>query len=356
MTPGHRPVRVALVGYGGSARTIHEPLIRSVDGLELSAVVPTGSGAAAVAAQERGLRMLPDIGALADGGIDVAVVTTPDVAHVNDVLAALEAGVHVVAEKPLAATVADGERLAAAAAAAGLRLIPFQNRRWDGDFRTVQKLLSEDVVGRPVRFDSRLTRWSPRVGRTWRDQRREGTLDGRLADIGAHLVDQAIVLFGAVSAVYAEIRAARPSATANDDCFVALHHRDGVVSHLHMSSISSADLPRLRLQGLGGAFVVHDDDPQMPALSEGHRPGDAEWERRIAAGVGQLSGTGADGSVRLLPGDWAAVYRGVRATIAENAPVPVEVDDAVQVLRVLDAAARSARERTVVTVDDAWTK
>jgi scyllo-inositol 2-dehydrogenase (NADP+) len=342
------PVRVALIGFGGSARTIHLPLIRAVPELQLAAVVPTSDGAR-VRTLAAGLPVVSAIDELPEHGVDLAVVATPDVAHLADAEQALAAGLDVVVEKPVAATLADAETLQRSAQRAGRRIVPFQNRRWDSDFLTVRRLLAEGALGRPVRFDSRLTRWSPTIGPNWRDQRREGTLDGRLADIGAHLVDQAIVLFGPVASVYAEIETVRPGAVANDDCFIALRHESGVLSHLHMSSLSAPRLPRLRLQGLTGAYVKYGADPQQDALGAGGDPAAGDWGLEDPADAGVVT-TDHDAVATSERGDWTAFYRGVAAMQLDGAAPPVALDDAIDTLRVLDAAARSGRERGVVTV------
>lgn len=343
------PVRIGLIGFGGSARTIHAPLIHSVPGLDLVAAMPTTAGARK---RLQGARMtvVTTVDQLVDLGVEVAVVATPDVAHVEGANAAIAAGLDVVVEKPLAPTSAGARALQAAATAAGVRVVPFQNRRWDSDFLTVRRVLAEGAIGAPIRFESRLTRWSPQVGTNWRDERRPGTLDGRLADLGAHLVDQAVELFGAVTEVYAEIDAVRPGATANDDCFVALRHRSGVLTHLHMSAVSAAHLPRMRVQGLDGAFVKYGQDPQQDALSAGRSPSEDGWGCERDEDAGTLTTIDAERRVPSERGDWAAFYRGIRAMRAEGAPPPVAVGDAVAVLSILEAAERSSRDRAVVGV------
>ncbi|WP_136587643.1 Gfo/Idh/MocA family oxidoreductase [Microbacterium hydrothermale] len=349
MTSPTDATRVALVGFGGSARGIHTPLIRSVDGLELVAAVARSPQSAA-RAKDAGILSVDSIEALREHGVDLAVIATPDGAHREDVEAALEVGYDVVVEKPLAGTLGEVERLVTMAADAGRHLIPFHNRRWDGDFLTVRLLLAEDRVGDPFRFASRLTRWSPTARAWWRDTPRPGQVDGKLGDIGSHLVDQALVLFGPVDEVYAEVRSIRGTDTANDDCFLALQHRGGVLTHLHLSAVSAARLPRFVLQGRRAAFTVFGDDPQMEALNTGRSPRDAGWGRRNVDTHGILSGDGEDERIPTLAGDWSDFYRGVLALRRGDAAPPVAVEDAVAGLAVLEAAQRSAEDRCVIRI------
>ncbi len=342
------PVRVGLVGFGGSARTIHAPLIRAVSGLDLVAVVPTSQRATEAARQAPGLTIVPSIAQLADEGVELAVIATPDIVHVEHAEAALGAGLDAVVEKPVAATLDGARRIAAAAESTGRTVIPFQNRRWDSDYLTVRRLIADDLVGRPIRFESRLSRFAPEVGPNWRDKRREGMLDGRLADLGSHLVDQATALFGAVDAVYAEVKFQRPKAVANDDCFVVLEHASGVTTHLHMTALSAPRLPRFRVQGLAGGFLKFGADPQQDALGAGGTPADVGWGVEAAEDAGILTTTGGDRAIVSERGDWTAFYRGVADAVRTGAPPPVALADAIETVRLLEAADRSARRREVV--------
>lgn len=345
------PVRVGIVGFGGSARSIHAPLIDSVAGLDLVAVVPTSDRAREAVAGSPDLTVVPSIGQLVDEGVRLAVIATPDVAHVENVQEALAAGMDVVVEKPIAGTLEGARQIAEAAEGSGRLVIPFQNRRWDSDFLTVRRLLDDNAVGGPIRFESRMSRFAPRIGPNWRDKRRMGMLDGRLADLGSHLVDQAFVLFGPISRLYAEVRIQRPHAVANDDCFVAFEHESGVMTHLHMTALSAPRLPRFRLQGLNGGYIKYGDDPQQASLNDGLRPGSPGWGIEAALEAGTLTTESGDRLILSERGDWSAFYRGVHASLANGLPSPVRITDAVEVLRVLDAADRSSRERQVVELD-----
>ncbi len=343
------PVRAALLGYGGSARRIHRPLLTATDGIELVAAIPTSDRAReSLADTAPGVRPVSRVADLASEGVELVVVATPDVAHRDGAQEALEAGFGVVVEKPLAATVEDAQELVRLAQPSGLFLASFQNRRWDSDFLTVRRLLNADVLGAVIRFESRISRWSPTVGGTWRDKRRHGTLDGRLGDLGAHLVDQAYALFGPVSRVYGEVETQRPGAVANDDVFLALQHESGVISHLHMTAVSAARLPRMRVQGLAGAYVKYGFDPQQEQLYSGETPGAPGWGVEPTSEEGVLAGSDGESRVPTEPGDWREFYRAVVRSLRHGSPFPVRPEESVEVLRILRAGAQSAADGRLV--------
>ena len=225
---------------------------------------------------------------------DLVVVATPNRFHVPLGLAALEAGLPVVIDKPMAPTAEEGRRLMIDAAERDLFLTVFQNRRWDGDFLTVRRLISEDAFGPIVRFESRFERWRPQVREgAWRERGDPEEAGGLLFDLGSHLIDQAVVLFGPPLTVYAEVDRRRPCAEVDDDMFVALEHEEGVRSHLWMSVLAAIRGPRMRVLGLRAAFEKFGLDVQEQALSEGARPDDAAWGREPPDRWGRVS-TGED--------------------------------------------------------------
>ena len=311
------PVRVGLVGYGLAGRVFHAPLIRAVDGLELAAVMTSREGPDAPVVSE--------LDALIDAA-ELVVVAAPHREHARIAGAALDAGRHVIVDKPLAVTA--GEAAVLAARGDG-RLTVFHNRRWDGDFLTVRARLPE--LGTVVRFESRYERFRPVIeADRWREDPDPAVGGGVLMDYGVHLVDQALVAFGPVEGVYGEARRMRPGARVDDDAFVALRHAGGVVSHLWLSTVAPAPGPRFRVTGLADGFEISGMDPQQAQIEAGVPPG--------GAGYGIDPARGGD----LLAGDWAAFYRGVVAWVREGAPPPVDPADAVAGLRVLEAARAAA--------------
>jgi len=342
---------VAIIGYGLAGRFFHAPLIAATEGLEVASVVTADPARRRLlAAEHPRAEALGSVQELWDGPPpELVVVAAPNDAHAPLALAAIERGVPVVVDKPLAVGTAEAEALVARAREAGVPMTVFQNRRWDTDQLTLRRLMAEGALGDVVRYESRFERWRPEVDADrWREVTTSEQGGGVLLDLGSHLVDQALVLFGPVTDVYAEI-AARRGAPADDDVFIALHHAGGAVSHLHASAVTPSPGPRLRVQGTAAAFVAAALDPQEAALRAGTRP-DAverwgeppEWERgRLVAGEQSVP-------VPAEPGDWPRFYGLMRDALELGGPLPVDPQDAVETLRVLDAARRAARDHTLV--------
>lgn len=348
-------LRAAIIGYGLAGSVFHAPLIESTLGLTVASVVTANPERAAQARRELpAARVLPDPEAVfADSGAqDFVVVATPNDLHAPLARRALGAGLPVVVDKPLALNAAEARGLVEDAESAGLLLVPFMNRRWDSEQLTVRRLLTEGALGEVLRMESRFERWRPELGDArWREQTAPARGGGILLDLGPHLVDQALQLFGPVEAVYAEISSPRGGA-ADDDAFLALRHETGVRSHLWTSAFAAAPGPRLRVLGDRAAFVITDLDGQEEALRAGRRPGDgSDWGAEPRERWGSLVSGDRGEPVQSAPGDWPAFYTGFERALREGGPPPVDPWDAVAALAVLDAARRSAAERTVVRLD-----
>ncbi|MBB4921161.1 Gfo/Idh/MocA family oxidoreductase [Kitasatospora kifunensis] len=374
------PLRVGLVGYGLAGSAFHAPLIATTPGLRLQAVVTADPGRRAEAARDHpGVHVVADTEQLlADpAALDLVVVASPNHTHLPVARAALAAGLPVVVDKPLAATAAQARALADQAKKLGLLLTVFQNRRWDADFRTVQQLLAQGALGTVHRYESRFERWRPQPAPGWKENPDPAWAGGILYDLGSHLVDQALQLFGLVDRVYAETDVRRPGALVEDDAFIALTHAGGVRSHLWMSALTGQPGPRLRVQGDRAGYTAPRLDPQEAALRAGLRPGPhqdtAAWDTaargtaasdpeapdtatRDTAAWGAVAeqdwgvlGTPDDAKPHpSLPGDYPAFYSGVVAALRHGAAAPVDPEDAVAALTVLEAARRSAASgRTV---------
>jgi predicted dehydrogenase len=346
-------VRVALLGYGLAGRYFHRPLITATAGLELTTVVTRHPGRRAQArAEVPGVRLLgtaDELWPLA-GDHDLVVVATPTGTHTALAARAIAAGLPVVVDKPLAADAAAARRLADTAQAAGLALVPFHNRRWDSDHLTLRSLLGRGVLGDVLRYEARFERWRPTPDPSaWREALPATEGGGVLLDLGVHLVDQALDLFGPVHSVYAEVDARRGG--ADDDVFVALHHGTGVRSHLWVGAMAGAPGPRLRVLGSHAAFVHDALDGQEDALRAGEDPAAAAFGAEPPARWGRLRRGEADGTgepVPAEPGRWPAFYTGVAATLRDGDPPPVRAEEAVAGLEVLEAARASAAEDRIV--------
>lgn len=353
------PLRVGLVGYGLAGSVFHAPLIAATEGLVLDTVVTSNEERQAQARTE-----FPDVRFAASPDellsradeLDLIVIASPNRTHVPIATAVIKAGLPVVVDKPLAGTAAEARELAALAEGRGLLLSVFQNRRWDNDFRTLAQLIENGELGEVQRFESRFERWRPELKGGWRESGDPEEIGGLLFDLGSHVVDQALTLFGPAVQVYAESDARRPGAATDDDTFIAITHANGVRSHLYASATTAQLGPRFRVLGSKAGYVKYGLDPQEAALREGVRPAAGEpWGEepeelwgRLGSGESPLTGGGEP--VRTLPGDYPAYYAAVAAALRGTGENPVTALQAAAALDVLEAARRSAREGVSVTL------
>lgn len=344
-------VRVGLIGYGLAGSVFHAPLIAATPGMRLSAIVTSNPerveaaraahpGAAIVDSAERLWERAEEL--------DLVVVASPNRTHVPLARAALAAGLPVVVDKPLAATADEGRALVDEARRRGLMLTVFQNRRWDGDFLTVRRLMAEGALGEVRRFESRFERWRPQPRTGWREQGDPAEAGGMLYDLGSHLIDQALVLFGPVTHVYAELDRRRPGVQVDDDAFVALTHASGVRSHLWMSAVNPDRSLRMRVIGSRAAYVKHGLDVQEDALKRGRSPADPGWGKEFDESWGRLGVGDAWTPVETERGAWPEFYRRVAAALRDGSPPPVDPMDAVAGLEIIHAARMSAAEGAVM--------
>ncbi len=346
-------IRVGLVGFGLAGRVFHAPLISSVEGFELAAVVERNSDKAS--ARYPGIttyRTLSEM--LADSSIKLVVVATPNDTHCAMAMQALEAARNVVVDKPVGISSAEVAQMMELADGLGLLLVPFHSRRFDSDFQTIQKLLLEGILGHLVHFDSCLDRWRPgATRRPWKDEPAQG--GGVLLDLGTHLVDQALTQFGLPESVSAEVLREREGEGANDSFTVRLHYFTGFAVTLSSNNLSSLPRPRFHLRGTKGNFVKSGVDPQEEALDKITRITDPHWGQEPSAAWGTLC-VDVDGGmvtrpVEPVPGDYRLFYAGVRDAILRTAPTPVESVAAWRVARVLEWAIESAEKRRDIECD-----
>jgi predicted dehydrogenase len=346
-------LRVGLIGYGLAGRFFHAPLIAVTDGLRLDTIV-TANPERQVQAQSDhpGAHVVDSAEQLwaRASELHLIVVATPNRTHVPLALAALGAGLPVVVDKPFAPTAAEARRVLEEARRRGLLLTVFQNRRWDGDFLTVRRLLDRAAVGQPHRFESRFERWRPTPKGGWRERGAPEEAGGILYDLGSHLIDQALCLFGPVDTVYAEVDRRRPGMEVDDDVFLALAHVSGVRSHLWMSAIAAQYGPRMRLLGSSAAYIKFGLDVQEDALRGGERADHAGWGKEPADRWGMI---GTPDDVLPVPteaGAYPHFYTRVAGALREGESPPVDPLDSIAGLEIIEAAQRSAAEGEVVKI------
>jgi scyllo-inositol 2-dehydrogenase (NADP+) len=345
-------LRVGLVGFGMAARVFHAPLISSVEGLELAAVVERHTDQA----KQRyphvtTYRTLEEL--LADASIQLVVVATPSGTHFEVAKQVLAAGRNVVVDKPVSVSSGEIGQLIDLVHACGTLLIPFHNRRWDGDFLTLQKLLHEHQLGRVVHIESRFDRWNPgSTRRPWKDDPSQG--GGVLLDLGTHLVDQALVMCGKPLAVGAEVLRERDG-EGSDDAFTVRLRYAGCIITLGANALSAPAGARFHVRGTRGNYRKKGVDPQEAALNKITVITAANWGQEPTTEWGILyvdvEGGMVSRPVSTLPGDYRMFYQGVRDALLGNAQPPVAAVDAWRVARILECARTSSERRCEIKCD-----
>ncbi|WP_420145876.1 oxidoreductase [Sphingobium sp.] len=344
-----RRIKVGLIGYGMAGRVFHAPLIGAAPSLELVAIA-TGR-TVEVAAMDPTITCYPDAQSLiADCDVELAVVATPSATHANIAADALRAGKHVVVDKPFALTLEQARDLARLAQATGKQLTVFHNRRFDSDFLTIRAILEEGLIGRVTHFESHFDRFRPDVRDRWREDGSPGS--GVWFDLGPHLIDQALALFGRPLAVSADIAALRSGSAADDWAHVVLRYADRrVILHasLHAPSGDGGGSPRFAVHGSKGSVIKRGMDQQEAQLIAGLRPGDAGW----GDDSDPVAIYDAHGMVTLRPatvGRQQLFYAKLGEALLFGNPLPIPLEEAVAVQEVLEAALMSARDKEVVAL------
>lgn len=342
------PLRVVVVGWGGAARTWHRPLIEATSGLALAGVV--SSRPQAVVADRPDLPVWPDLRSLlAENAPDLVVLATPPHAHAADAALALDAGCHVLVEKPFTARLDEALVLLRQAATAGRVLAAFHNRRWDGDFLTVRRLLAEGRLGRVVRLESRMDRWRPVVRARWRERDVPG--GGLWWDLGPHLLDQALVLFGWPQTITLE-RARQREGAQVDDAFDAVLGYGPLRVHLGAHCLAAQPAPRFVVHGRQAGWRKTGLDPQEEALKAGDRPGGLGWGLDPSGGrlVRWVDGAPLEQAPFHERGQVHRFYPALRDAMRGLGPVPVPAGEAAAVVALLELGVRSAREGRTLPV------
>jgi len=340
------PLQVGLVGFGLGGRAFHAPILNAVPGLELAAIVERSTNiAGALYPKARIVRSLDEL--LAIDSIELVVITTPNPTHFDLARRCLNAGRHVVVDKPFTPSYAEADELVRLAQECGRIITVYQNRRWDGDFQTIRQLVQTGSLGRLVLFESHLERWRPLLKPgAWRERPEPGS--GLWFDLGPHLLDQAFVLFGKPEAISAELRRERDHAVV-DDAFDAILHYRRLRVLLRANLLTCMPGPRFRLHGTNGSFIKYGPDPQEDALKRGETPSQPNWGQDPPENYGDLcvedAGNITQTRVPTLVGDYRGYYENVRDAIQSGAPLDVTPEHALNIMRALELGMASSQRK-----------
>lgn len=339
-------IRVAIIGYGYASKTFHAPLISGTPGMTLAAVSSSDEAkvrndwpTVPVVAEPRQL--------LDDPNIDLIVIPTPNDTHFPLAKAALEAGKHVVVDKPFTVTLSQARELDAVARSRGRLLSVFHNRRWDSDFLTVKSLINEGLLGEVCYFESHFDRYRPQIRDRWRE--RGGPGSGIWFDLGPHLLDQAIGLFGLPVSMTVDLAQLRPGAQSTDYFHAVLVYPQRRVI-LHATLLAAAETARFIVHGSRGSYIKYGLDPQEERLKNGERLPQEDWGYDMRDGIL----TRVDGEDRseeswlTLPGHYPAYYAAIRDALNGNGENPVPASQAIQIMELIELGIESAKHRATL--------
>lgn len=341
-------IRTGIIGYGYASKTFHAPLVAGTPGLMLAAI--SSSDASKVAADWPTVPVVREpVAIINDPGIDLVIIPTPNETHYPLAKAALEAGKHVVVDKPFTMTLSQARELDALATRRGLLLSVFHNRRWDSDFLTVRDLIARGALGEVVSFESHFDRFRPQVRSRWREQAGPGT--GIWYDLGPHLIDQALELFGRPGGIYVDLAELRPGARATDYFHAVLTYPRRRVL-LHASMLAAAESARYVVHGTCGSYVKWGLDPQEERLKAGERPPQEAWGYDMRDG--ELTQAQGEHLVKrswlTQPGNYPAYYAAVRDALNGRAENPVPASQAIAVMELIELGVASAGKRTTLPI------
>lgn len=347
-----KKLQVGLIGYGFAGRTFHAPVITSVPGLRLSKVVERRTNLS----KERYpwveiVRSADDL--YQDPEIDIVIVTTPSSDHVDFVRDALNAGKHVVVEKPFTATTEEADELIALAKEKGKILSVFHNRRWDGDFMTIREIINQNLLGELKECEFHWSGFNPTVSSNWRDQAGPG--HGVLYDLGVHLLDQALTLFGVPDTIFADVQIQREGGQADDYFDLTLGYGSSLKVSLKSSKFVKMQGPRYLLHGDRGSFIKYGIDPQESALIAGEMPAQSDnWGEESEEQWGTLETSIGDLQMRAIietiPGAYQDYYQNIYESILGTAELAVKPEEARMNIRLIELAIQSSKEKRTLNV------
>ncbi|HCR1075370.1 TPA: oxidoreductase [Enterobacter cloacae] len=339
-------IRVGLIGYGYASKTFHAPLIAGTPGMALAAM--SSSDATKVHADWPTVPVVSEPKHLFnDPNIDLIVIPTPNDTHFPLAKAALEAGKHVVVDKPFTVTLSQARELDALAKSLGRLLSVFHNRRWDSDFLTVKALLSEGTLGEITFFESHFDRFRPQVRNRWREQAGPGS--GIWYDLAPHLLDQAVNLFGLPVSMTVDLAQLRPGAQTTDYFHAILSYPQRRIV-LHGTMVAAAESARYIIHGTRGSYVKFGLDPQEDRLKNGERLPQEDWGYDMRDGVvTKVEGeTLVEETMLTSPGNYPAYYAAVRDALNGTGENPVPASQAIQIMELIELGIESAKHRATL--------
>ena len=345
------PITTAILSYGMSGEIFHAPLLDAHHGFKLSKVVQRNSTKASARYPHVKIATHVDE-VIQDETIELIIVNTPNDTHYSFATQALEAGKHVVVEKPFSVTTAEAESLIALARKTGKLLTVFQNRRWDGDFLTIKKIVEAKLVGSIAEFELHYDRYRNYIeANTWKEESAPGT--GILYNLGSHMLDQVLVLFGMPGEIDARIGIQRPGGKVDDYYDIRLQY-NGFHAIVKSSYLVREPGPRYILHGTAGSFIKYGIDPQEQALKEGKQPGSTSWGSEPKELWGKLNttleGLHVESLVETIPGNYLTFYKNVHEAIREGKELSVKPEESRNVIRVIEACIESNRTRAAIRI------
>lgn len=341
-------IRVGVLSYGMSGRVFHCPLLHVNKGYAMKKIMQRSS----TDALERYpyVKIVQSVNEIMhDPDIDLVLVNTPDHTHFELTRAALEAGKHVVVEKPFVHETDEGLQLINLARDKGKILTVFQNRRWEGDFLTIRKVMDDGSLGRLVSYEAHFDRFRNFIRESWKED--PTVKASTLYNLGSHLIDQALVLFGMPEAVYADIRTERHESKVPDMFDLNLYYPKIKVT-LKSSYLVKDPGPRYMLHGTMGSFIKYGLDPQEDMLVQGHYPDEPGWGKEPESFWGMLTteanGESFRGTVETLPGNYPAFYQLLYETIVHGKDLAVKPEESLNGIKLIKAAFKSSQERCAI--------
>lgn len=343
-------IKTGIASYGLSGKAFHAPFISTNEAFELSVICERSKNEACVTYPHvKIVRSFDEL--ISDASLELIIVNTPDVTHFDYCRLALEAGKHVIVEKPFVFTVAEGEALIKLAAEKGLMLTVFQNRRWDGDFMTIRKVLNENRLGQIVEYRAAFQRYRPQITDTWKE--RNDRFVGIVYNLGPHLVDQAVCLFGKPTGVFAQIKKQRANSQIDDFCHIILVYPELQVT-LTAGMMMKEPIASFVLHGTNGSFVKYGIDPQENQLRAGMLPTESGYgfdaPQEYGTLVYELNCETIRKTVETIPGNYKHYFDAVANSIRKQTTPPVSPSENLLIIRILEAAYQSNEESRVVFI------